>query len=99
MLAKDRRRLLEHRAHALAHLFVGLRDAEVEVEVASARRDPRKAPAQPSLVCLELRERRAGDVEHRRFTRCRCGSTPLTASALDEQVGQPASYGGPNMKW
>src|SRR6266511_1571720 len=29
----------------------------------------------------------------------RCGTTPLTASAIDEQVVQPASELGPNMKW
>jgi hypothetical protein len=29
----------------------------------------------------------------------RCTTKPSKQSAIDEQLGQPAVYGGPNMKW
>src|SRR6266566_137224 len=40
-------------------------DSVIVVEVVPKRRDPGEAPAHPLLVCLDLRERRSGDRDHR----------------------------------
>src|SRR6185503_19663889 len=47
VLCRYRGERLQHRPQGLAHLFLCVRDAEVEIEVAAPGRDPRKAPTHP----------------------------------------------------
>ena len=68
----------------------GVRDVEVVVEVALERRRPRKAPAHPPLVRLELSQRRAGHGRQGDIVIARCTTEPEKPSAMDEQEGQPA---------
>jgi hypothetical protein len=57
---EDRRGIaLEERPDELVHLLVGVREAEVEVEVVVTARDPREAPAHPLLVGEEPLDRRS----------------------------------------
>ena len=56
-------------------------------------------PAHPLPVREELLERRAGGEQQGRVPRLQVGTWGASVSAIDEQTGQPASYGGPNMKW
>jgi hypothetical protein len=49
-----------HLFNNLTTLFLGVREAEVEVEVRGRRGHPGKAPAHPALVRLQLLERRLG---------------------------------------
>ena len=78
-LPQDRRWVsLEQRSHVLAHLLLGVGEAEVEVEVAVGRRHPGEAPPHPPLVCLKPFERRSRDVGH-----CHVAGVEMRQDAVD----------------
>lgn len=76
------------------------RDVEVVVEVASVGGIPGERPALARLVRFDLGRRRAGDVDQRGIPGVQVARSPSElSSAPAEQLEQPSSQSGENMKW
>src|SRR6266566_1533910 len=84
---------------AFLQFLLGHRHLVVIIEVAAIRRHPLEPPAHALLKGFDLSRGARETTTSLTSRAARCTTLPSIWSEMNEQLGQPSSHPGPNMKW